>query len=178
MQTAELTPSKVPFFLSLRQKLADVICPENRERRERAERAANFDALTGLASRRAFELALPRAEGDPATAVVVFDANNFKAVNDTAGHLAGDAMLRECAKAIFTAARAHGFGERVFRLGGDEFAVLCSTEAAESIRNDAETLFGVRRVSGYPVSLSGTFGASYYQADALLQARKSEAKGA
>lgn len=180
MQSAETLQAERPtgFLFSLRQLIADAICPELRERRERAEREANFDSLTGLASRRAFDLALPRAEGDPATAVVVYDVNNFKAVNDAAGHVAGDAALREVARAIFTAASAHGFGARVFRTGGDEFSVLCSVEAAESIRNFSEVLFGVRRVAGVSVSLSGTFAGSYYEADILLQARKAEAKGA
>lgn len=180
MQSAEMTPANGPtgLLFTLRQRIADAICPELRERRESAERAANFDSLTGLASRRAFDLALPCAESDPGTAVLCFDVNNFKAVNDTAGHIAGDAALREVARSVFTAARAHGFGARVFRSGGDEFAVLCSTETAESIRNFAEALFGVRRVGGFAVSLSGTFGGSYFEADSQLQARKSEAKGA
>jgi diguanylate cyclase (GGDEF)-like protein len=166
------------IFTTLRARVADFVYPEGRERRERAEREADFDALTGVANFRAFERALPEAERDPATAVVVFDANNFGRVNKVAGKLAGDAALREVARAIFTAASAHGYGERVFRIGGDEFAVLCSFEKAESIRNFAEVLFGARVIHGVSVSLSGTFGASLYQADSLLQARKAEAKRA
>jgi GGDEF domain-containing protein len=180
MQTAAIPAADRPsgLLFNFRQFIADAICPENRERRESAERAANFDALTGVASRRAFELALPRADADPSTAVVVFDANNFKAVNDRAGHLAGDAMLRQLARAIFLAADAYGFGARVFRIGGDEFAVICTKATADLIRDDAEEGFGARSIGGFPVSVSGTVGASFAEADALLQSRKSEAKGA
>lgn len=178
MQTAEITPSKVPFFYSLRAFLADTIFPEGRERRERAEREANIDAKTGVANDRAFSLALATAEADPATAVVLFDANNFGKVNKVGGQLAGDAMLREVARCLQSAAGAFGFAGRVFRIGGDEFAVLCSKETAERIRDAAEAAFGVRHVGGLPVSLSGTVGATFAEADATLQARKLEAKGA
>lgn len=178
MQTADASPFRTGLFFTIRQLVADAICPELRERRERAEREADFDSLTGVANRRAFDRALPAAEREPGTAVILFDANNFGRVNKVGGQLAGDAMLREVAKAIFTAARSHGFGGRVFRIGGDEFAVLCSLEAAESIRNFAEVLFGSRELrGGVVVSITGTVGASFYQADAELQARKAEAKG-
>jgi GGDEF domain-containing protein len=177
MQTAETTFPKVPFFYSLRQLVADAIFPEGRDRRERAEREANVDALTGVANRRAFDLALATAEADPTTAVVLFDADNFGKVNKAAGQVAGDAMLREVAKTIHTAARSHGVGGRVFRIGGDEFAVLCDSDDAESLRNFAEILFGSRAMlGGFVVSLTGVVAASYAGACAGLQARKRERK--
>lgn len=178
MLAAETQPAlRARPLAAIRQFVADAIFPEGRERRERAEREADHDALTGVANRRAFDRALPAAELDTDTAVLVFDANNFGRLNKAAGQPAGDAMLREVARCLFVAARTHGFGGRVFRIGGDEFAILCSTDAAESIRNFAETLFGVRGVGGVPVSLSGTVGASYWQAANSLQTRKAEAKG-
>ena len=61
-------------------------------------------------------------------AVLMIDLDNFKVVNDTAGHLAGDQVLRAVAEAMSGALRA---SDRLFRVGGDEFAaVLPSTSPA------------------------------------------------
>jgi GGDEF domain-containing protein len=149
--------------------------PKKRERRERAEREANTDALTGLGNRRAFDMALPAAEHDPEVAVVVFDVNNFKYVNDTQGHAFGDTLLQETARCLVSAAAVYGYGQRVFRTGGDEFAVLCGALEAEELRDRAERYFGDWPGS---VSLSGTAGDSYLTADSRLQARKTARKGA
>ncbi|WP_299035932.1 EAL domain-containing protein [uncultured Pseudokineococcus sp.] len=95
-------------------------------RAERAEAAASTDALTGAASRRAWDAALVAEEaradryGTP-TSVVVLDLDALKAVNDTGGHAAGDALLRRTAELL--GERLHG-GDLVARLGGDEFGVL------------------------------------------------------
>jgi diguanylate cyclase (GGDEF)-like protein len=92
------------------------------------ERAARVDSLSGLANRAEFfrccasELA-SRRDGDAAVAVLYVDLDGFKAVNDSAGHAHGDAVIVE------TAARLAGVvrrGDLVARLGGDEFAVLCA----------------------------------------------------
>ncbi len=96
--------------------------------------AARTDPLTGLANRRAFtehlEQLLPAvldthaaagAAGAPGLAVLLFDLDHFKEVNDTLGHSAGDLLLAQLA------ARLAGWlrpGDLVARLGGDEFAVL------------------------------------------------------
>jgi diguanylate cyclase (GGDEF)-like protein len=91
------------------------------------ERAARVDSLSGLANRAEFfrccaaELASRRDE-HPGVAVLYVDLDGFKAVNDSAGHAHGDAVIVE------TAARLAGVvrrGDLVARLGGDEFAVLC-----------------------------------------------------
>jgi diguanylate cyclase (GGDEF)-like protein len=84
------------------------------------------DALTGLPNARAFreaaelEIAEMRLTGEPLTAAYV-DVDGFKAMNDTNGHAAGDAVL---AAVGLVMARALGPDDRVARLGGDEFAVL------------------------------------------------------
>jgi len=89
-------------------------------------RAANHDALTGLANRRLFEerlaaaLDTARAVGHR-VAVLLLDLDGFKAVNDTHGHDAGDALLCAMAERMLGAVRA---GDVVARLGGDEFVVL------------------------------------------------------
>ncbi len=86
------------------------------------ERRANVDALTGLPNRAAFNAALARVPCDEpgSWALFTIDLDNLKIVNDTFGHLAGDALIRAAAIRI-----AHVMAPDVtFRLGGDEFAVL------------------------------------------------------
>ena len=89
-------------------------------------RRATHDPLTGLANRTEFmmllERALDRTVSHPAFAVASVDVDRFKAVNDSAGHRAGDAVLAAVAHAIVEAVRPFDVAAR---LGGDEFAVLC-----------------------------------------------------
>ncbi|RBY76930.1 hypothetical protein DQ239_12125 [Blastococcus sp. TF02-09] len=105
--------------------------------RKRAEEAlahqAFHDALTGLANRALFadrvEQALRRAVRGPGQPAVVFiDLDGFKGVNDTLGHPAGDALLREVARRLRSVVR---IDDTVSRLGGDEFAVLVEQAGSE-----------------------------------------------
>jgi diguanylate cyclase (GGDEF)-like protein len=92
--------------------------------RRAARAAADRDALTGVASRLAFEDGLRAAfeDGPPEPlALLYLDLDDFKAVNDGFGHAAGDALLRQLAGRLLAAARP---GDLVARLGGDEFAIL------------------------------------------------------
>src|SRR3954470_826045 len=97
-----------------------------RERSDRAEELARMDELTVLPNRRAFEEALPtemsraRRLGAP-LCLVVADLNQFKAINDVHGHLAGDECLRAAAATLRDEMRQH---DVCFRWGGDEFALL------------------------------------------------------
>jgi diguanylate cyclase (GGDEF)-like protein len=95
---------------------------------ERQRRMAELDPLTGLLNRRSFDAALQdlfahRAVTDEAgeAALVLFDFDEFKLINDLHGHPAGDAVLRAVAHAVQEVVRR---GDRVARIGGDEFAVL------------------------------------------------------
>jgi Amt family ammonium transporter len=108
---------------------------------------ANHDALTGLHNRRAFRAQLQRALGqaaefDSGNALLYLDLDRFKAVNDSGGHQAGDALLRQLAVLLRQQLREH---DVVARLGGDEFAVLLKActrahalEVAEKIRAAVE----------------------------------------
>ena len=84
------------------------------------------DALTGLANRRSFELALSREvdrvarSGEPALLLMI-DIDHFKAVNDRHGHVAGDRVIRAVAQALGDSVRPMDVAARI---GGEEFAVL------------------------------------------------------
>lgn len=103
---------------------------------------ATHDALTGLANRREFEYRLEQALNDLARkpsqhSVMFLDLDQFKLVNDTSGHAAGDELLRHICTVLQQGLRE---GDTLARLGGDEFGILlehCPPKAAEAI---AETL--------------------------------------
>jgi diguanylate cyclase (GGDEF)-like protein len=108
---------------------------EREELLARVEVLARHDALTGLPNRRALEELLPREmararrEGS-SLCLAIIDIDHFKAYNDTHGHLAGDAVLRECA--IAWDAQLRG-ADSIHRFGGEEFLVVlpdCGIEAA------------------------------------------------
>jgi two-component system, cell cycle response regulator len=84
------------------------------------------DALTGLPNRRTFDehldsLFAPGRATDQPFALVLFDIDHFKQVNDTRGHDAGDQVLRDVATIAQRRMRA---GEQIFRIGGEEFAIV------------------------------------------------------
>lgn len=100
----------------------------DREYRRRlgVEHTASTDVLTGLANRRAImhrieRLVADAASGGPAFSVIALDANGLKAVNDHAGHAAGDAALIRLGDVLAATLRD---GDVAARLGGDEFLAL------------------------------------------------------
>jgi diguanylate cyclase (GGDEF)-like protein len=137
------------------------------------------DELTGLLNRRGFELelsrALARARRQNETGLLVMcDLNHFKAINDTYGHPAGDAILRAVGKELKRNTRESDY---VARVGGDEFAVIMTQASLPQSERLAQKLS--RLVSGMTVSwqdnklaVSAGFGAMAYnrlsQAETLL----------
>jgi len=100
------------------------------------------DALTGLYNRRYLEETLEReirraARGDMSLGILMLDLDHFKSFNDTYGHEAGDAVLRETGAALVKNIRAEDF---VCRFGGEEFVVILPTAAVEASRARAERL--------------------------------------
>jgi diguanylate cyclase (GGDEF)-like protein len=93
---------------------------------QRMGQANRTDMLTGAASRTALHAAMCRLANKPPaeTGVAVFmtDMDGFKRINDTHGHAAGDAALREVTRRLQAILRP---GDMVARLGGDEFVLLC-----------------------------------------------------
>lgn len=112
--------------------------------------SALHDALTGLPNRLSFERALTALCAETRDRVVrhalcFIDLDRFKIVNDSAGHAAGDALLREVGRLLSSCVR---HGDIVARLGGDEFALLlfdCPMVAAERVANSV-----VSAIRGFP----------------------------
>ncbi|MEO1576234.1 MAG: EAL domain-containing protein, partial [Pseudomonadota bacterium] len=106
---------------------------ESREMTRQLEYQAKFDELTGLVNRRAFaeQLQAVGARARQRGGYLMFlDLDQFKVVNDTCGHAAGDELLRMVAKLLSIGVREQ---DTVARLGGDEFALIlvgCSEEVA------------------------------------------------
>ncbi|HUA88394.1 MAG TPA: PAS domain S-box protein [Steroidobacteraceae bacterium] len=105
---------------------------------------ASHDALTGLINRREFDNRLHGAllsaqRGEGAYALLYIDLDQFKVVNDTCGHQAGDRLLRDVTGLLQTRVRA---SDIIARLGGDEFGVLLEGVTPEQATRIAE---GVRQ---------------------------------
>jgi diguanylate cyclase (GGDEF)-like protein len=112
---------------------------DNARRFREARQLADLDALTNLHNRRYFHETLAREATrahryDRRLSLVVFDIDDFKAINDRIGHLSGDAVLAAVAERVQSAVRG---ADIACRVGGDEFAVILP----ESTIDDAEQLY-------------------------------------
>jgi len=112
----------------------------------RRQHEARHDALTGLPNWRAFQEDVEVLAGSSG-AVLLIDLDDFKDVNDTLGHNAGDLLLRKTGERLAVAT-----GAMVARLGGDEFGVLLTGVTAEQAREQAQR---VLTAISQPVSLDG-----------------------
>jgi diguanylate cyclase (GGDEF)-like protein/PAS domain S-box-containing protein len=142
----------------------------------RIHHLAHHDALTGLPNRASFmdrlveAMAAARESGVP-LAVLFIDLDHFKRVNDSLGHLVGDALLRTVTERIRASLRAT---DVVARFGGDEFmALLPGLAAAPRHRHDAEEVARKLLVSieapvqaeGRPISVTPSVGIALYPGD-------------
>ncbi|HEX2765635.1 MAG TPA: EAL domain-containing protein [Candidatus Limnocylindria bacterium] len=154
------------LFLLVISRLAGVVDDLRANLRHRQEleselkHQATTDPLTGLANRSLFadRLAHALARRDQPVAVLFLDLDDFKTINDTHGHQAGDELLVAVARTLTNGVRPE---DTVARLGGDEFAVLIEHDASHGVaRQIADRLIGrLRR----PVRVAGrkrTVGAS------------------
>ena len=130
---------------------------------------ARHDTLTNLLSRYEFENRVRRAIRDPAGryALLYLDLDQFKLVNDTCGHLAGDDMLRSLAATLEEATPSDAV---LARLGGDEFGYLLPRsglpEAEAFARKIHETIRGFRYVVGeLNFTVGGSIGATLISPD-------------
>ncbi|MFO1418115.1 MAG: EAL domain-containing protein [Methylotetracoccus sp.] len=117
---------------------------EQRQLTRKLSHQATHDALTGLVNRHEFERRLSQvllsAEATDPHALLYLDLDQFKVVNDTCGHIAGDELLRQVAALLQSKVRVH---DTLARLGGDEFGILlehCPQAQAIRIANTLREL--------------------------------------
>ncbi|NNM01403.1 MAG: GGDEF domain-containing protein [Gammaproteobacteria bacterium] len=133
------------------------------------EALAATDPLTGLANRLLLDDALTMAVArsrrtESPMSLVMLDIDRFKDINDTHGHDAGDAVLRDLAELLRKRQRQT---DRVFRIGGEEFLLLLENTGAEDARGVAEELRA--SVAGHSfgagLRITASFGVAELQAD-------------
>ncbi|MBV8306349.1 MAG: EAL domain-containing protein, partial [Gammaproteobacteria bacterium] len=115
---------------------------ESRELNRRLSYHASHDLLTGLVNRREFESRLERAlksakAREASYALCYLDIDQFKIVNDTCGHSAGDALLGQVGALLKSKVR---WRDTLSRLGGDEFGILLESCSLDEAMRTAETL--------------------------------------
>ncbi|MBJ7354608.1 MAG: GGDEF domain-containing protein [Thermoleophilaceae bacterium] len=158
---------------------------------ERAEQLATTDPLTGISNRRAFNAFVQDLiDGDEhgEFAIVMLDLDNFKQVNTSRGHRAGDSVLISIAESLSSVARED---DCIARVGGDEFAAVLRGVGVDGARSLAERF--VQTVANTPEAFASGVGASagfalhplhgktidqlMFTADTALMAVKASGKG-
>jgi diguanylate cyclase (GGDEF)-like protein len=148
---------------------------KEKEAKDKYYRLAVTDYLTGLPNRMCFEQCLrrlvrhetPKGEQIERFALMYLDLDDFKAVNDKLGHIAGDQLLQSVAVRLKHCVRK---GDTVFRLSGDEFTVIMpnihhyadTAEAAQRILDTIAQPFAVDRQS---IAITASIGISLYPKD-------------
>ncbi|WP_272942463.1 putative bifunctional diguanylate cyclase/phosphodiesterase [Novosphingobium sp. Rr 2-17] len=142
--------------------------------RLQAQHQATHDALTGLANRAMFEQRLDEAllrsrRSGAITALLYLDLDRFKQVNDTLGHPAGDALIRQVARRLVDEVRDY---DVVARLGGDEFAIIISEPSGYSAieRICARIVAEIERpfdLSGSQAYIGASIGVSFAPQDGV-----------
>jgi diguanylate cyclase (GGDEF)-like protein len=179
IRTAMLRYGTLLALASLGAMLAtSLVTRRIKARMRRAEQQLEYlaytDPVTGLPNRRCTyealesEIALRGADGGR-FGLLLLDLDNFKVVNDTAGHAAGDRLLRQVASVLRATVRP---SDHVGRIGGDEFAVIVSPleKPADLVCIAQRILEGLRhplQIEGLEVTATASIGASAFPADAL-----------
>lgn len=168
-QVRTFLPNDVALIQSYANQAAIAIA--NARLYQSLEELASRDHLTGLGNHREFHVAMDRElvrcrRHDSRFALVSFDLDRFKRVNDTEGHAAGDHLLSDVGEAMGNAGRD---SDPLFRVGGDEFAMLMpetdregAWEGAERIREAIRTL---------PRGLDVSFGVATFPGDGSTKDR-------
>lgn len=166
------SPDDTSFLMAVANLLAAAV--EREQLQSELERRAETDDLTGLLKRVAFEhrltAAIGRAERQGSKVAVMFiDLDNFKQVNDTLGHQAGDEVLKEVSRRILESVRSW---DAVARHGGDEFVLfLPDIEEEPEVMSVAGRLLDVLTaplsVAGRDIEVGATIGISTYPEDGV-----------
>ena len=141
---------------------------------QRLLQLTQIDSLTGLVNRSGFEQKLAGAitlarEKHRLMALMYLDIDHFKQVNDTHGHLVGDALLKAFAGRLSRTLRSV---DTVARLGGDEFTVIMESvsgiaDAQRIAGKIVESMRALFKIDGLPVSISASIGVAFHDGDDL-----------
>lgn len=194
----ELTPNVQRALLTLMGEV-DQLRKDTERLRNRVrelESLADHDVLLPVLNRRAFVREVSRAQAlaerhHAPSALVYFDLNGFKAINDSYGHAAGDAALHHVATMLTANLRET---DSVGRLGGDEFGVVLTLTTVSQAETKADELAALIRDTAFshdgvelhidsawgvhPIEGGVTVDAAMAQADAAMYARKQQLKTA
>ena len=146
-------------------------------------RLAFTDNLTGIYNRTAYSKHISEIEKLNTTdgfGIMLFDIDNFKAINDTRGHLAGDTVLQYVAGILLKVFSSPKYS--VYRIGGDEFAVIAKNTTEKQIvaglinlKNVLEKDSDIRLSKGYSI-IQGSVKDAFADADKMLYADKAAKK--
>ena len=170
--TARLPTQVETGLIVIATRLAGIAI-ERREAEDRIQFMANHDALTGLPNRALLKDRLSQvllyAERYRRSATVAFiDLDNFKVINDSLGHNAGDELLKTVARRMVDCVRAT---DTVVRLGGDEFVVLFLDQPdsvdliSAMMRKLAAAVAEPIRLGGHELTVTCSIGIANYPAD-------------
>jgi diguanylate cyclase (GGDEF)-like protein len=155
LQAHTTTTARLNVTVTERQELADSL-----------QHQALHDTLTGLPNRSHLTMAAGRVDPARGAAVAFIDLDDFKNVNDTLGHEAGDSLLCAVAERLRSHTRS---GDLVARLGGDEFAILMPglspRDARRRIEHILEAISAPVDIDGHRVNVSASIGVSPLTAD-------------
>jgi diguanylate cyclase (GGDEF)-like protein len=145
---------------------------ELQDAQARAQHLADHDALTGLPNRRLLEDRLTQAlalsqRNRMQTAVMFVDIDRFKAINDSLGHAAGDALLKEISLRLVNQLR---LGDTICRIGGDEFVVVLpevkrSSDVAQVAQKVIEQLAQPVPLEGRELIVTASIGIAVFPDD-------------
>ncbi len=144
-----------------------------KQSQKKMEQLAYYDVLTGLANRSYFRDQLRKAiamshRGYYSFALLYFDLDEFKRINDTLGHDAGDELLKEVSRRLTSRLREE---DTIARLGGDEFAVILSgisdrAQASVIAANLQQAFAAPVKLGNHEVSISASIGITVAPEDA------------
>jgi diguanylate cyclase (GGDEF)-like protein/PAS domain S-box-containing protein len=137
----------------------------NKEKDEEIKFLSMHDHLTGLANRRAYDLALQEIENPKnyPIAVILADVNGLKVTNDAFGHEKGDELLETVARVLKSETND---SDILARIGGDEFVLVCpktNQKAATQLINKFHSIFKYKEISELPISVSFGFAIKHNQ---------------
>ncbi len=148
-----------------------------KEELQQANKLAKTDELTGIPNRRGFNSFIEHVSKEAidqssSFALIIFDLDFFKTINDTYGHLIGDSTLRYIAKLLTSETKGRDY---IARIGGEEFAVVlpnthysAALKVADNIRHEISTKKLVVKNHTKPLQLSVSGGVAMYQMNEVL----------